>query len=498
MRVSTSLEKILAAALLFDSFSQVAAAQVCRISIAGLNRSRRVTGPVHAECPGDLIHTAPFGNWGVTSNFGQKGDSHQFDGWCHDAVTCDNAGLCTISCRDGWYEWNSCTDHPLYRGPNCSLYNSTACTEQVTSTGINVHGTRVIDVPVSCPRDTNADGIPDAGGCMDVPQYSSGTNFMSLYELDPVCCDQLVQTVYFSPVTIPLSCDSLGCAPAASAWLDPSFWDSPASPAKVSAQMAVIVNWGAFVNAGGRCLAVPAASASIASAASFKGPNVAPGSIATVFGSQLSPTTERSSSVPLPSILAGVSVAFTDGSGRTLSAPLFYVSPQQVNLQVPAGLQPGPATVTVTSSGATRATGRVQIETTAPGIFTQNANGEGVPAAFVVHASGNGSMVTEPVFQCGAQPGSCEPVPIGVGPQQQPAYLILFGTGIRNRESITDISVSIGPLSLPVEYAGPQGQFVGLDQVNVFLPPELAALGTVDLTVVVNSQPSNTVRVNFR
>ena len=323
----------------------------------------------------------PFGNWGVTSNFGQKGNSHQFDGWCHNAITCNNAGACRISCLDGWYEWNSCTDNSLYKAPNCSLYNSASCTEQVTATGINVHGTRVVDVPVTCPRDTNGDGVPDAGGCKDVAQYSSGTNFMSVYELDPVCCDQLVQTVYFPPVTIPLSCDSLGCAPISSAWLDPSFWDSPSSPAKVSAQMAVVVNWGAFVNTGGRCTAPSAGSASVVSAASFMGPNVAPNSIATIFGNQLAPAIEQSSAVPLPTTLAGVSVSFTDRAGTTSTAPLFYVSPKQINLQAPAGLQPGLATVTVSSNGATRATGKVQIEITAPGIFTQNATGEGVPAA---------------------------------------------------------------------------------------------------------------------
>src|ERR1044071_8472390 len=69
---------------------QTAGAQVCHISTAGLNQSRRVTGAIHAECPDQPLHSAPFGNWGVTSNFGQKGNSHQFDGWCHNARVCDN------------------------------------------------------------------------------------------------------------------------------------------------------------------------------------------------------------------------------------------------------------------------------------------------------------------------------------------------------------------------------------------------------------------------
>ena len=126
--------------LLLNSF---AAAQVCRISVAGVNQARRVKGDVHVECPEDIVHSPPFGNWGVTSNFGQKGDSHQFDGWCHDTRVCDNAGTCQTDCTAGWYEWNSCTDHPLYRAPNCSLFNANSCTEQVSTTGTNVHGTKV-------------------------------------------------------------------------------------------------------------------------------------------------------------------------------------------------------------------------------------------------------------------------------------------------------------------------------------------------------------------
>jgi len=439
----------------------------------------------------------PFGNWGITSNFGQKGDSHQFDGWCHDTRTCDNAGACQTSCTDGWYEWNSCTDNALYRAPNCSLYNAASCTAQATATGINVHGTRTIDFPVSCPRDTNGDGVPDAGGCLDVTQYSSGTNFMSVYELDPVCCDQLVQTVYYPPVTIPLSCDSLGCVPVSSPWLEPAFWDSPSTPAKVFAQMSVLVNWGAFVNAGGRCT-VASASASVVSAASFTGPNVAPGSIATIFGNQLSPATEEAASVPLPSTLAGVSVSLTDRASATFTAPLFYVSPQQINLQAPVGMQTGPATVTVHGNGITRATGKFQIETTAPGIFTQNANGKGVPAALVVRTAADGSVNSAPVFNCDAGPGKCEPAPIDLRPGQGQTYLILFGTGIRGRRSITDVSVTVGDLSVPIAYAGEQGEFVGLDQVNLLLPLELAGRGMVDLKLVVNSMPANTVQLAFR
>ncbi|MGH9631034.1 MAG: hypothetical protein ACRD7E_22220 [Bryobacteraceae bacterium] len=80
-----------------------ALAQMCSFSIAGLNRSRVVMGPVHVECPGN-IHTAPFGNWGASSSFGSKRNGNQFDGWCRNKWVCDNNGQCSTKCTDGWYE----------------------------------------------------------------------------------------------------------------------------------------------------------------------------------------------------------------------------------------------------------------------------------------------------------------------------------------------------------------------------------------------------------
>jgi uncharacterized protein (TIGR03437 family) len=470
---------------------------VCRLSVAGLNQARRVTGQIRAECPSDLFHTNPFGNWGVTSNFGQKANSHQFQGWCHDMRPCDNTGSCRSACADGWYEWNSCTDHSRYSPPNCSLYNAADCTEQATSTGINVHGTRYVDIPVRCPVDTNGDGIPDEGGCRDVPQYSTGTNFMSLYELDPVCCDQLVQTVYFPPLTLPLACDVFGCAAISSDWVSPVAWDSPASPPKVFAQLAAVVNWGGFVDQNRACrLAAPVMN--VVSAASFTGPNLAPESIATALGDPLAPTTIEVTSLPLPTSLAGFSVQVTDRNGITRAAPLFYISPRQVNFAVPAGTPAGTATVSAFSGEILRASSRVQIEAVAPALFTQNADGKGVAAAIAVRYSPGGLVTWAPVYACGAAPGSCVPAPIDVGGPGETAYLVLFGSGIRNRSALTSVGVVIGGLNARADYAGPQGQYAGLDQVNIPLPRELAGRGVVNVELTVDGKPANIVQVAFR
>lgn len=476
--------------------AQSLVAQVCRLSVGGLNRNRKVVGQIHAECPEEVVHSAPFGNWGVTSNYASKHDSHQFDGWCHNSYTCDNTGFCRTDCQDGWYEWNSCTDHPLYNAPNCTLFNADNCTDQVTTTGVNVHGTKTVDISVSCPTDLNGDGVPDSGGCKDVEQYTSDTNFMSVYELDPICCDELVQTVYFPRTTVTLSCDVFGCAPAGSNWVLPSAWDSPYTPAKVFAEIATAVNWGALVDPSRACK-ISVTAPGMVSAASFVGPAIASGSIASAFGNNLAAVTLAAGSTTLPESLGGTAIRVVDSVGVSRLAPLYFVSPGQVNFIVPSGSTPGSASLTVFRGDIPIETGHFQIDRIAPGLFSENANGTGVAAAVVLRIGPAGTQV-EYVFECGPTPGSCVPKPIA---RQQPGeqmFLVLFGTGISNNTDLTNVAVTVGGEHMKITYAGPQRQYPGMDQVNVELTPQLAGRQTVDVVLTVASKPANTVTISFQ
>jgi len=114
----------------------------------------------------------------------------------------------------------------------------------------------------------------------------------------------------------------------------------------------------------------------------------------------------------------------------------------------------------------------------------------------VLREASDGLIGSEPAYSCPAGPGSCQPAPINLGTGQ--AYLLLFGTGIRNRRLLTEVTATIDGVSVPITYAGDQGQFVGLDQVNLVLPPELAGRGSVDLILTVDSKPANTVRLAFQ
>lgn len=455
-------------------------AQVCRLSVAGLNRNRRVTGPISAECP-DPLHTAPFGNWGVTSNFGPKRNGHQFDGWCRDVRICDNAGNCRNACRDGWYEWNTCTTHPLYTAPNCTLYNADNCTAQVSATDANVLGTQTVDLPAACPASNGANF--DRGGCAEVTSYARSDNFMSLYELDPVTGDELIQSVYYPSLIVPLKCNAWGCPAAGSDWANPIQWQSPSDP-KVFAEMAMVVNSGTFVDPSNACRITPVSLQAVSSA-SFRGGELAPDSIASLFTGDVAVETQQASNQPLPTMLSGVQVRLTDSAGQSRTAGLIYASPRQINFVMPAALRDGVATVSVVAGNTVRATGQVNVVRSAPGLYTQAGSGQGLAAAVGVRVGTDGRQTT------------ADTQPFDMGSPSEQFVLVLFGTGIRG--NVRDaVRVTIGGVTAEVQYAGAQGSFAGLDQVNVLVPRSLAGRGTVEVQLLADGKPANPVQVSFR
>jgi len=439
--------------------------QVCRLSVAGLNRNRRVMGPVNTECPSQPIHSAPFGNWGVTSNYGLKLNGHQFDGWCHESRVCDNNGSCRTDCRDGWYEWNSCTSHAQYRAPNCALYNDKDCAEQKTTEGVNVLGTRTVNVQVGCPVDVNNDGTADEGGCADVRVYRHTPNFMSLYELDPLTGDELVQSLYFPGTPVPTTCVALSCPAAGSEWVAPNGYDNPKDRAVVYAELATVVNSGRFFDAAGVCCGVNS-SVRGTNAASYLGPEVAAGSLVSLFGHEL-----RTG----PDDVATVRVVDAAGAAREV-IPVF-ANAEQVNFATPSVLAPGQASVAVSINRSARATGVLQVETVAPGVFTIDASGSGAPAA---------------LWQRPNQQPQLLQGPIEVGDGN--TYLILFATGLRAGTT----AATVGGVAAEVLYAGPQSQFAGLDQVNLRLPASIAGRGLMELRLTVDGRPANPVTIQVR
>jgi uncharacterized protein (TIGR03437 family) len=227
------------------------------------------------------------------------------------------------------------------------------------------------------------------------------------------------------------------------------------------------------------------------SAASFSATApLAPQSIAAAFGRGLAVVTRAATATPLPAEIGGTRVVVTDAAGFDRTAALFFVSPGQVNFEIPPGTASGLAQVTVLLNGGVVAEGTVRVRRASPGLFSANANGQGVAAAQVVQVQG-GEPVTRFVFNENAAVGSRTAVPIDLSGADQ-SVLVLFGSGIRNGGLI---EVFVDGESQEVAFAGAQGQFIGLDQVNVRLSPTLAGAGLVDVVVVVDGFASNPVQI---
>ena len=236
------------------------------------------------------------------------------------------------------------------------------------------------------------------------------------------------------------------------------------------------------------------------SAASLSQGFVAPESIVSGFGVNLATTTEAANSVPLPTTLAGISVAVTDSQGGQRPAPLFFASPGQINYQIPPGTSLGEGIVSVHRGinpfiSEILASGNVQVAGVAPALFSANSNGRGVAAALVLRVRSDSSRTFEQIARFDPLQDRFVSAPIDLGPESDQIFLILFGTGIRFRGPQA-VTATAGGEPAEVLFAGAQPEFIGVDQINLTLPRSLAGRGDVDVVVIVDGEATNAVRIN--
>lgn len=244
--------------------------------------------------------------------------------------------------------------------------------------------------------------------------------------------------------------------------------------------------------------AAPVKALATVSAASFSAGELTAEGIVAAYGTGLATTTLAATTTPLPTSLAGTSVAVRDSAGVTRSAPLFFVSGGQINFVIPTGTAAGVANILVTSGDGSLSGGDVMIASVAPGLFTANANGQGVVAAVALRIQGNGTQTYETVatFNSGTQRWVSKP--IDLGPATDVVYLIAYGSGFRNRTSLSNVSTTIGGTTVQTDFAGKQGGLVGVDQLNVKLARSLIGRGEVDFVLRVDGKLANTVKVNIK
>ena len=122
--------------------------------------------------------------------------------------------------------------------------------------------------------------------------------------------------------------------------------------------------------------------AAVLNGASF-GTYLSPGSLASLFGSNLATATNSAGSIQLPTNLVGTQVLVQDPSmPGPITAPLYFVSPGQINFQIPFEVVRSTITITVSTFQGNSNPLVVNINPMAPGIFSQTADGVGDALVF--------------------------------------------------------------------------------------------------------------------
>jgi len=197
--------------------------------------------------------------------------------------------------------------------------------------------------------------------------------------------------------------------------------------------------------------------------------------LVSVFGTNLaaSGTKEQSSTLPLPLTMGGVS-ATVNG----VAAPLLYVSPSQLNIQIPYETTTGTALLAVSNNGLV-ATNSFSVSPSAPGLFTQNQQGTGPITA--TSSGGRGQQFA--LYVTGAGEVS-SPIATGAVP-----------TGTQVPVPLLPVSVTVGGVAAVLDYVGLPSWSVGTLQVNFTVPPN-APLGPQPVVVTVGTV-SSPVAVTF-
>ena len=221
--------------------------------------------------------------------------------------------------------------------------------------------------------------------------------------------------------------------------------------------------------------------------ADFRAGGLAPDSLASLFGTDLAVRTEVASDVPLPFELSGTTVTVNG-----VRAQLVFVSPGQINFVVPANTVPGLATLVVSTPTGTYSVTSAQIVASLPAIFTKDNSGKG---------EANALSTTDGVRFLTS--------PFDVLVNGRPNVLVLFGTGFRRAQAANPndgdgvaeaVTATIGGQPARVLFAGAQGGFSGLDQINVELPAALAGGSRrfVDVVLSVNGDTANRVTIEIK
>jgi uncharacterized protein (TIGR03437 family) len=204
---------------------------------------------------------------------------------------------------------------------------------------------------------------------------------------------------------------------------------------------------------------------------------IAPGSLFFVTGSGLATTTtalQDSRSPGLQTTLQGVTVTVVVG-GSTLTCPLYYLSPTQIDAVLPDNTPSGTGTVTVALNGVNSNAFTITVVQSAFGIINYNGTlAATYDASNVIITNFNSANPGQTIVVWGSGVGGDPQNDGKIFPQKQ--------------DNLTSISmqVYIGGISATILYRG-RSQFPGVDQIVVTIPGNVPTGCYVSLAVVSGS-----------
>ena len=253
--------------------------------------------------------------------------------------------------------------------------------------------------------------------------------------------------------TVTVSGSAAGFSPGFDAITATYSGDSLHNPATVSGGLLVVNASSVTPSIGG-----------VTDAASYQ-QSYAPGMVMSIFGTQLALSTNIGSTLPLPTVLDNVSVTVNG-----VEAPLYYVSPTQLNAQIPYETPAsGEVPLLIENNGQTAST-TIQMAAVAPGIFT-DTDGAVIPTSIAargqtiaLYLTGVGAI--QPSVATGAAPSP--------GTTPVPAQSTL---------------VTVGGVDALTTYVGVPSWAVGVLQIN-FIVPSTVSLGPQPVVVSVGGVAS--------